>query len=123
LHLLGTHQEDEGFVLLEPIDSDMVLPVAVGADSRYGVWMIRTAVGESVEVVHFKVWAPLTVEGSRLEAAFAAPAARFREYCRIASARFWTATLRRFASAELLAAVRARNRNSLNDSRDSVEGR
>ena len=44
LHLLGTHQEDEGFVLLKPIDSDMDLPVAVGADRRYCVWMIKTAI-------------------------------------------------------------------------------
>ena len=42
MHLLGTHQEDEGFVLRKTIDSDIALPVAVGADSRYGVWMIRT---------------------------------------------------------------------------------
>lgn len=37
LHLLGTHQEDEGFVLLKSIDSDMDLPVAVGADSPYPI--------------------------------------------------------------------------------------
>jgi hypothetical protein len=60
------------------IDSDMDLPVTVGADSRYGIWMIRAAVGESVEVVHFKVWAPLTEEGSRLEAAFANPSSAFQ---------------------------------------------
>jgi hypothetical protein len=44
LYLLGTHQEDEGFVLLKSIDSDMDLSVAVGADSRYGVCMIRAAI-------------------------------------------------------------------------------
>jgi hypothetical protein len=31
-------------VLLKTIDSDMDLPVAVGADSRNGVWMIRAAI-------------------------------------------------------------------------------
>ncbi len=30
-------------VLLKTVDSDMDLSVAVGADSRYGVWMIRVS--------------------------------------------------------------------------------
>ena len=43
-HLLGTHQQDELLVLLNTIHSDMDLPVAVGADSRNGVWMVRAAI-------------------------------------------------------------------------------
>lgn len=67
MHLLGTHQKDEGFVLLKSIDSDLDLPVAVGADRRYCVWMIKAAIKESMDMVHFEVRALLFMEGSRSE--------------------------------------------------------
>jgi hypothetical protein len=73
-----SNELDEAPVLFPAFDARMDLPVAVGAYCRYGVWMIRAAVGESMEMVPFKIRPLPTVKGSRLAASFANPGGAFQ---------------------------------------------
>jgi hypothetical protein len=52
--------------------------MAIGADSRHGIGMIRSSIREPVEMVDFEVGALLGLKGSGLPAAFADSGSAFQ---------------------------------------------